>query len=1041
MNTPHRILTGSVSALLRKSHLVLAAVSLGFAASAAAQSITWGSATTMSADADVITTGALDRAYIFGSAGAVNGVTFSNFQGNPLGDSTGAGMVNYPGGAYAANGSAFPNYGNLSTAYKDIARFGVFTNGVGGSLTLNGLNSGLEYQLQVWVNDSRDCCSGRTETIGGMPTTLAFNAQNGSGGVGQFAVGTFTGTNPSTTLTVSANASAQINALNLRATGVGAANTATITAPQDWSGLTLGAASLLKYDLSTNSTQGTAISGSGALEKTGTGTLILTGALSYGGATNITGGILRIVGVATSAVSGAARQFDASTLGLADGANVTQWNDLSGNGANATTPGDQSNTNPTFVANGGMGTGLGVIHFNAGGGATSSQALTYSRDTNVRSYFSIFKGASFLATDTQGYALHRPGDSNPADALLADYGQVNYLGTAYVNGTAVNATGAAMPTTAHNGFNQVSLITNGNPFALDGFNRDRIYHSGDQSQAEVLIYDFVLSEGQRLQNESYLSHKWFGTGAAASLPATTPVTITNGGTLDLVGPQTIGSLSSTDGLGSKVIINGSLTAGDSASTTFDGVISGLGSFTKTGNGTLTLTGTSTHTGGSTISSGTLKAGSNQALGAFNNAVTVNGGATLDLGNAELFNYTTPITINGSGVGGVGAIYKSTPGNGALLQLRGIVLGSDASIGGVATSRIDIGRSDWTGPGPGAPIHINGQGHTLSVVGGTYLGILAEATNLAGVRIATGASVAPHNDASFASATVTLDGGTLTPWNNHTFSNNLVVTSNGGFIDNQGFSQTYTGTVQVNGPTQINTIVGGNITLAGNVSGNGAITKIGGYSLFLSGDNNGYTGTFTASQSNTIFTSDTAGSANAAFVVNSSLFNAQAGNHSVQLGSLAGSGVVSNSLANPDSGEVTFIIGGKNTPTTYSGAIINTNYQAGTSRIRKVGTAALTLDGTLAYTGVTDIDSGTLNVNSALGAGANIVNANGGTTNFGVSETLGELNIGNGAVVTLGAAAPAPAPLLQGVAAVPEPGTASLLLLGVLGMLGRRRRSA
>ena len=78
----------------------IAVLGLGFTAHpSAAQTITWGTATTMSADADVVTTGAYDRAYIFGSTGAVNGVSFTSFQANTNGDSTGAGMVNYPGGA------------------------------------------------------------------------------------------------------------------------------------------------------------------------------------------------------------------------------------------------------------------------------------------------------------------------------------------------------------------------------------------------------------------------------------------------------------------------------------------------------------------------------------------------------------------------------------------------------------------------------------------------------------------------------------------------------------------------------------------------------------------------------------------------------------------------------------------------------------------------------------------------------------------------------------------------------------------------------
>ncbi len=196
-------------------------------------------------------------------------------------------------------------------------------------------------------------------------------------------------------------------------------------------------------------------------------------------------------------------------------------------------------------------------------------------------------------------------------------------------------------------------------------------------------------------------------------------------------------------------------------------------------------------------------------------------------------------------------------------------------------------------------------------------------------------------------------------------------------------------------------------------------------------------------SNTFFGAATAGSTSAQFVVNGGNLAATGGGVlTVDLGSLAGTGgQVGNNAAGS---AVTFSIGANNTDTTYAGAIVNSVGGGGTTAITKVGSGALTGSGALSYTGVTNANEGTLNVNSALGAGANIVNANGGATNFNVSETLAELNIANGAVVTLGAAAPAPFAgehsLAAGSAAVPEPGAMSLLVLGTLGFFGRRRRA-
>jgi hypothetical protein len=204
-----------------------------------------------------------------------------------------------------------------------------------------------------------------------------------------------------------------------------------------------------------------------------------------------------------------ARWFDASTIVAADGAPVPTWNDLSPNAAHATVP--SGNATPVYVANAGTGSGLGAVYFAKNGGAGNSAALKFTRDSSIRTIFSVFKGNSFLLTDTDAYDFHRPGDDNPAESLWTGYTNGNITGgSTYVNGTLVNGTSFAMPTNLHNGFNLVEVLTTGNVQA-DSFNKDRIYHAGNQSQAEVLIYDRLLTEDERLSVENYLTAKWFGT--------------------------------------------------------------------------------------------------------------------------------------------------------------------------------------------------------------------------------------------------------------------------------------------------------------------------------------------------------------------------------------------------------------------------------------------------------------------------------------------------------------------------------------------------
>ena len=364
--------------------------------------------------------------------------------------------------------------------------------------------------------------------------------------------------------------------------------------------------------IATSAAYGYAISGSGTLLKTGGGKLILNStSSSHSGPTVISNGTLSV-----SIMADAARHFDASSLSLPNGAGVTQWNDLSMNSSHATVP--SGNATPSFVTNAVTGTGLPALYFAKNSGATDSAALRFARDTSIRSVFSVFKGNSFLLTDLDQYHFHRAEDNTSTTPIWATYasGAIVSGGSTYINGVLIDGTTYNMPTSLNNGFNLVEVLTTGGVYA-DSFNKDRVYHAGNQYHAEMIIFDSVVSEARRLQIEAYLNKKWFGINpgtfadAGNFMSTSTPVSIYNGSTLDLseVYYQTLPSLSSTDGLGSKVLLGliATLTVGNATSTTFDGVISGsAGSLIKTGSGTLTLTGTNTYGGTTSVTGGTLR---------------------------------------------------------------------------------------------------------------------------------------------------------------------------------------------------------------------------------------------------------------------------------------------------------------------------------------------------------------------------------------------------------------------------------------------------
>ena len=238
---------------------------------------------------------------------------------------------------------------------------------------------------------------------------------------------------------------------------------------------------------------------------TGGGTLLVATNAAYPGVTKIIGSTLKLSSHAPA--DNMARWFDASNLQLADGAKVSQWNDLSGNDANATgTAGD--NGFPSYVTDAETGTGLGAIHFTAShdlNPALNSHALTFVSDLNIRTIFSVFKGSSFLLSDYGACHFHRPDDTNPAASLLiSDFASPHILnGRTYVNGLAVNGTIDSMPTILHNGFNLVEVLMT-NAVTASGFNKDRFCHAGDQYQAEVLIYDFLFDRNPEIANRVLL---------------------------------------------------------------------------------------------------------------------------------------------------------------------------------------------------------------------------------------------------------------------------------------------------------------------------------------------------------------------------------------------------------------------------------------------------------------------------------------------------------------------------------------------------------
>ena len=225
---------------LHRSSLVILVAALAVAAStpahAALPPIVWGSPQTVSGDSDVSTTGSLVYAFTFGGTAAppsatVNGVTFSPFT-VPGGIVTSAtvGSVTIsesPGNLFAYNtfGSASAPFSTLSSDYRTLLGSGAYADLPANiTVTLGGLTSGQQYQVQWWTNNSANLSpiygGGFTNTTATAvnAVTLDANTTNTVGGVGQYAIGTFTalGTTQPFILSEPSGFNPLINALQVR---------------------------------------------------------------------------------------------------------------------------------------------------------------------------------------------------------------------------------------------------------------------------------------------------------------------------------------------------------------------------------------------------------------------------------------------------------------------------------------------------------------------------------------------------------------------------------------------------------------------------------------------------------------------------------------------------------------------------------------------------------------------------------------------------------------------------------------------------------
>jgi autotransporter-associated beta strand protein len=310
------------------------------------------------------------------------------------------------------------------------------------------------------------------------------------------------------------------------------------------------------------------ITGTGALVKTGAGTLILGGANDYTGGTTVSGGTLQ--GTTTSLqgniVNNASVVFSQSTDGTYAGA-------MSGTGGLSVT-----------------GTGTGTV--------TLTGANSYSGGTTVTA--GILQGTT---TSLQGNI------ANNANVLFNQNTDGTYTGDM-------------------SGSGRLLLIGRGN-VTLTGANS---YTGGTTVLGGTLTGTTTSLQGNIINNGAVVFAQSTDGTYAGSLSGTGGLTKSGAGNLTLTGFNTYGGgttvsggtlTGTTSSLQGNILNNAAVVFSQSTDGTYAGVMSGTGGLTKSGTGNLTLTDTNSYTGGTTVSGGTLTGTTSSLQGNIaNNAAVV-----------------------------------------------------------------------------------------------------------------------------------------------------------------------------------------------------------------------------------------------------------------------------------------------------------------------------------------------------------------------------------------------------------------------------------
>jgi len=884
--------------------------------------------------------------------------------------------------SFAQNSTLYATSGNL-----------IFGGPVANSQTLAILdNGGVQFNGAVSNNGTILQSGNGSTSVSGAISGPGALTKNGTGTLILSGANSYSGAttvNAGTLALTGGNAVLDSGAVSLNSGGTLSIGGSESIGSVNGAGNVLLNANLNLGGTNSNSAISGSISGTGELQKAGTGTLTLSGSNSFTGDLRFDAGTILVGnnnGLGANGVGAVVIRWDGSGQTLAASGStgyivaraLNIYNDLSLG---------QSSTN------------TGSLNF--------SGAIAIGDEANQTRTITTAAGTSHTLS---GAVSGLRGFVKAGSGSLVLSGNNTYSG-----GTAINA--GTLQIGHANGLGTSGNVTFGGGTLQygSGITSDissRIKNSGSAVVIDTNSQNITYSSAIDSTNTSGLTKTGAGTLIFTATNSYTGVTTISAGTLQIGNGNSTGSLSSASNISNSGNLLFNITG---PNTNFSNIISGTGGVTKGGNNYVTLSGSNSYSGITNLNLSILIVGNNQALGT--SAVTFNGGA-LDLNGFTINN-----TMSGSGgtiynqsTTSLGVINSNINGGSGLTLVAGGGGGPGITFNGtVAMSSGGYVTDNYNGQSSASPAIISYNGAAdnsnlnMSINGANKTVVFNKASSasvhaMGGTLITNSNSVLVQlagtgDDQIWDGSTVNINsGGFDLNGRNETIANmrlNGSGPSSEGALrnNNSGTSSTLTvtgnltmGMLQGGGVGTSPRIGGaGNLTIAGRVTENttASLTKVGVGTLILTG-NNSYTGG-TDILSGTI----SLGHANALGTTGTIALSGG--------GIQYGSGITTD-LSSRFSSNASQTY---NIDTNGNSVIFSSNLTSSGGSLTKNGAGSLDLAGTNTYTGATTVNAGVLSLsggNAIANTSQVVVNA-GGTLNLTANETVAGLSgAGN---VTLG----------------------------------------